>query len=386
MVVAKMAGGPERDTRPLGGEKGMDEGNLAGTTARVHPLDGPLLACARAMLSGEGGMPSLPLPRVDGKPVDTLSHSGSELLRGWLKRSVPRLLARHGGGLIRPWPEKGSLVRAPLWQRVSALPLNLHFGHPAWEVLRWLCRVEITTNGLQPAPPTWEGQTGQAFLMWRMADSLSANGHEGILRTACLQAWNPHHLLLWLGYPQAPAPEGSKPWQGWQEEGWLAQLEGCQSWLRRRWTEEWTDLALSASNRNPGDWLARLESLCKRAVAWLDWAGSPEGRWDLAGPLYQSLCPPADQMLLDAMERLKPELFRGGLSSGQESAARYGSFSNLAENLARRHQDATGRLYYDEDHAPAQALVHLVARLPGVPRFADWISHLVERVRMAQQP
>lgn len=364
----------------------MTERNGAGKVAHVHPSDGPLLACARAMLSGEGGIPSLPLPRVDGKPVDTLSHSGAELLRGWLRRGAPRVLARHGGGLIRPWPENGALVRSPLWHRASGLPLALHFGRPAWDILRWLGRLDATPTTIHPAPPVWEGETGQAFLMWRLVDCLSPSGAEGLARAACIQVWNPHHLPLWLGYPLTPSAEEATPWKGWMESGFLTQLEGCQNWLRRRWSEEWTDLALSASNRAPAEWLARLEALCKRAEAWLDWAASPAGRWDLAGPLYQSLCPPNATLVLDAMDRLKPELFREGLSFGQETTARFGTFTRLLENLARRLQEATGRLYYDEDHTPAQALVHLVSRLPGVPQFAEWTNYLTERVRSAQQP
>ena len=354
--------------------------------AQVHPSDGPLLACARAMLSGEGRIPPLPLPRPDGKPVDTLSLGGAKLLQKWLRRSVPRMLARHGGGLIRPWPQNGALVRAPLWNRTSGLPLEFHFGKSAWEVLRWLARLEVTSDTSHPGPPAWAGENGQAFMMWRLVDTLSSAGTEGLVRTSCLKAWNPNHLLLWLGYPLDQTVEKVEPWKGWLEAGWLPLLEGCQDWLRRRWVEEWTELALSPSHRAPEEWVARLEVLCQRAVAWLDWASSPAGRWDLAGPLYQSLCPPTASLILESMDRLKPDLFRGGLSLGQELAARLGAFTRLAENLSGRFQEATNRLYYDEDHASAQSLVHIVTHLPGVPQFAGWIGYLTERVRTAQQP
>lgn len=355
---------------------------------RVHPLDGPLLDLARAMLSGEGGMPSFPLPRVAGKPHDTLSEGGAALLKSWLRRSVPRLLAKYGGGLVRPWPEQGGLIRQPLWHRASGKTLHLSFGHQAWELLRWLARLDIQTNResaqVSPPPPAWQADTGQAFLIWRLADSLPASGGGGAVLSTALPAWIGNHLLLWMAYPRTAAPEGARPWIGWLEGGFLTQLEACQGWVAQRWREELGDLALAP--RDPEPWIGCMEKLCARATAVLNWSSGAEGRWDLAGPLYQAWCSASTNHVLETMERLKPELFRHGLSHGQAWTKRLGAIADLAEAFVRHHQQAASRLFYDEDHPAAQALLHQVSHLPGTDDLGAWAKYVAGRVQSACQP
>ena len=355
---------------------------------RVHPLDGPLLELVRAMLSGEGGMPSFPLPRVGGKPHDTLSAAGAALLKSWLRRSAPRLLAKHGGGLIRPWPEQGGLVRQPIWQRASGKTLHLSFGHHAWELLRWLARLdmETTRDGVRvsPQPPAWQADTGQAFLMWRLADSLPPSGGAGAVLSAALPAWVGDHLLLWMAYPRIATPEGARPWTGWLDGGFLTQLEACQGWVAQRWREELGELAMAP--KDPELWIGCMEKLCGRATAVLNWSAGSEGRWDLAGPLYRAWCSASTNHVLDTMERLKPELFREGLSHGQAWAGRMKAFASVAEAFARHHQQAASRLFYDEDHAAAQALLHQVSHLPGTDDLGAWAKYVTSRVHAACQP
>ena len=357
-------------------------------TARVHASDMPMLCCARAMLSLEIGIPTLPLERILGKPADRLSSEGADLLKTWIRRSVPRLLARFGGGLIRPWPENGTLVRQPLWQRESGKHLDIDFDQDAWNILRWLAHLEPVIEKevvtIAPVPPSWAGKTGQAFFMWRLVDTLGRHGACGAARDAALEAWAGHHLPLWLGHPLVPTREGSKPWSGWLQGGWLTQLEGCQSWLCHRWEDEIGDMV--TVRRNPDAWLCRLEKICERGRAWLKWSSSAEGRWDLAGPLYRALCPGTLNGLLETMDRLKPEMFSAGLSQGQVLANRLGVLASLFEEMVLHHQHARSRLYFDEDHAAAQALLHQVSHLPGTEDFENWAGHVMERVRAAQIP
>ena len=86
------------------------------------------------------------------------------------------------------------------------------------------------------------------------------------------------------------------------------------------------------------------------------------------------------------MDRLKPEMFSAGLSQGQVLANRLGVLASLFEEMVLHHQHARSRLYFDEDHAAAQALLHQVSHLPGTEDFENWAGHVMERVRAAQIP
>lgn len=356
--------------------------------ALIHPREVPLLACLRALLTGTGDLPPFPLRYKESRINEKLSPVATDVLLDWLRIAPLRWLARSGGGCPASWPAAQQVAKQNLWTRYPGNKLALVFDNSAWEIIRWLARLDhipaMDGEIIAPPPPLLKKSTGQAFLSWRLVDALPNSGPWSQVRSLALKHWIPSHLLLGLGYPTNTVPEDPPNWSGWEENGFLVLLEGCQNWLRTRWQQELGQLASGMFDLE--NIMGQLETLCLRGIQWLAWAGPEIGRWDLAAPLYLALKSDQAAQLLEKLNQAKTSFFKDGLTRGQERTSRLQCLATLFEKLRVHHQNAAGRLYFDEDHAAAQCLLEAIS-LPGMKQdWNEWAVAACQQVQALQNP